>query len=124
MAFQRLHKPRRNGGSTKPQISIGSSDSNRQAWLSINTPARKALGEPVSVRLEYDPDEYLLRIVGAPLDDPDAYGITKNTGRISVTGIMRELGIDVTTTRTYDVKQDTKFSLIIDIGDTPTAGTA
>ncbi|WP_152353286.1 hypothetical protein [Brachybacterium subflavum] len=122
MAFRKLQKPARSGGSPLPQITIGATGSNRQSFLALNAAARKALGHPAAVYLEWDPDEYLLRIVASSPEDPAAYTLTKSTGRISVTGIMRELGIDTRTTRTVPVKPQGRVAVIADLSELPAAG--
>ena len=93
MAFIKQQKPARTGGSAAPMITIGRSGAGKTTYLALNTAARKALGDPVAVYLEWDADAFLLRLVASSPEDPAAYTITKGTGRLSVTAIMRELGL-------------------------------
>lgn len=124
MAFKKLSKPTRSGGSPIPMITIGTSDQNRQTYLSLNTAARKALGDPAAVFLEWDDEDYLLRIVASSPDDPASYSIAKGTGRISVTRIMRELGLTpADRAYTTPAKPHGRLALIASVADMHTTGT-
>lgn len=124
MAFKKLPKPTRSSGSPTPMITIGTSDRNRQTYLSLNTAARRALGDPTAVYLEWDDEEYLLRIVASSPDDPAAYVITKASGRISVTRIMRELGLTPAGhAYTTPAKPHGRLALIGSVADMHTTGT-
>ena len=60
--------------------------------IELTVAAHRALGEPVAVTVDVDPDEYLLRIRAAA---PDArYAIpVRDRRRIAATGILHRLGI-------------------------------
>lgn len=121
MAFQKLTRPRRSTATTTPAITIGSTQNGRQTYLSINTAARRALGDPAAVTLEWDPDAYILRLVAAASDEADSYRITDKSGRISVTGVMRDLGIDCTRTTPMQAKPSGRCAITADLSGMPAA---
>lgn len=127
MSFRKLAKPRRHTGTHIPQLTIGMSgkpDGSGQAYLALNSAARKVMGDPVAVILEWDEDDYQMRIVASSPEDPDSYRIIKGTGRISVTGILRELGIDATERRTLPVTPQGRIAVLADLSELPAARTA
>lgn len=115
MAFRKLPKPKRSTGTTTPTVTIGLTGNARQAYLGLNTAARKALGDPAAIHLEWDGDRMLMRIVVSSLEDPAAYKITKQNGRISVTGVLRELDLTPVETTVIPAKKDTRVSLVVDL---------
>lgn len=124
MAFNRLRKPARRGGSPVPMITIGTSDANRQTYLALNSAARKALGDPAALVLEFDPDELLLRVVVSSPEDPDSYAITKANGRVSVTRIMRDLDLTPVEAQTLPATKSGRTGLIVDVSQMRTGSTA
>lgn len=119
--FKPLAKPSRRGGSAAPMITIGHADRNRQTYLSLNTAARIAIGEPAALSLAWDADRYLLLVSAASPTDVDAYGITKSTGRISVTRIMRDLGLTPAEAHTMPARKHGSTGLVIDVSGIKTA---
>lgn len=123
MAFKRLHKPRTRVGDQPATITIGSTHSrpgaSRQVYLSISGKARQMLGDPAAIALEWDPDEWLLRIVAASPDDPDAYRLGK-TPRIGITGIARELGWMWDIAATIPVKPQGRTAVLADLSQVRT----
>ena len=130
MAFRKLQKPKRSTASATPAITIGLTGNARQAYMSLNAAARKALGDPAAIHLEWDDDRMLMRIVSSSPEDPAAYKITARTGRISVTGVLRELDLTPVETTTIPAVKDTRVSLVVDLTDmasatvSPTRGAA
>lgn len=123
MAFQDLDKPGR-VTATAPTISLGRSGrENEQTYLSLNAGAIRALGEPAAVRLAWDPDRAHLAVIIASPEDPRAYKIAAKTSRISVTQIMRQLGINVTDTKRFTTRPHGRTGLVIDLSSMPTAST-
>lgn len=121
--FQPLAKPSRHGGSTTPMITIGHADGNRQTYLSLNTAARTSIGDPAAVTLAWDADKYLMLVTAASPDDVDAYHMGKNTGRISVTRIMRDLGLTPAEAHTMPARKHGSTGLVIDVSGIRTAST-
>lgn len=121
MAFRKLSKPKRSTGTTTPTVTIGLTGNARQAYLGLNSAARKALGDPVAIYLEWDDDRMLMRIVVSSPEDPAAYKITKQNGRISVTGVLRELDLTPVETTTIPATKDTRVSLVVDLTDMASA---
>lgn len=121
MSFVPLSKPSRRGGSAAPMITIGHADQNRQTYLSLNTAARIAIGEPAALSLAWDADRYLLLVSAASPTDVDAYGITKSTGRISVTRIMRDLGLTPAEAHTMPARKHGSTGLVVDVSGIKTA---
>lgn len=119
--FKPLAKPSRRGGSAAPMITIGHADRNRQTYLSLNTAARIAIGEPAALSLAWDADRYLLLVSAASPTDVDAYGITKSTGRISVTRIMRDLGLTPAEAHTMPARKHGSTGLVVDVSGIKTA---
>lgn len=119
--FKPLAKPSRRGGSAAPMITIGHADRNRQTYLSLNTAARIAIGEPTALALAWDADRYLLLVSAASPTDVDAYGITKSTGRISVTRIMRDLGLTPAEAHTMPARKHGSTGLVVDVSGIKTA---
>lgn len=115
MSFQPLKKPTRRGGSRSPMITIGHADGNKQTYLSLNTAARRAIGEPAAVALAWDAEKFLLLVSAASPDDVDAYPLTKATGRISVTQIMRDLGLTPAEAHTMPARKHGATGLVIDV---------
>lgn len=118
MAFKKLNRPRRKAGISTPLATLGPASHNT-SYLALNSAAADALGRPAAVYLEWDDEEYLLRLVACSPDTPDSYPLSKS-GRFSVTGVMRQLGIDTSQSRPYPVRRDTRLSLIIDLSEAPT----
>lgn len=121
MSFTPLKKPSRRGGSTSPMITIGHADRNRQTYLSLNTAARRAIGEPTAVTLAWDPENLLLLVSAASPDDVDAYTLTKSTGRISVTPIMRDLGLTPAEAHTMPARKHSATGVVVDVSGIRTA---
>lgn len=121
MSFTPLAKPARRGGSASPMITIGHADQNRQTYLSLNTAARSAIGGPAALSLAWDADQYLLLVSAASPDDVDAYSITKSTGRISVTRIMRDLGLTPAEAHTMPARKHGATGLVVDVSGIRTA---
>lgn len=121
MAFTALKKPARRGGSTAPMITIGHADQNRQTYLSLNTAARAAIGDPVALTLAWDKENLLLLVSSASPDDVDAYSMVKSTGRISVTRIMRDLGLTPAEAHTMPARKHGRTGLVIDVSGIRTA---
>lgn len=121
MAFRKLPKPKRSTGTTTPSITLGLTGSNRQAYMSLNAAARKALGDPAAIHLEWDDDRMLMRLVSSSPEDPAAYKITARTGRISVTGVLRELDLTPVETTVIPATKDTRVSLVVDLTDMASA---
>ena len=117
MAFRKLQKPKRSTGTTTPTVTIGLTGSGRQAYLALNSACRRALGDPAAIHLEWDDDQMLMRIVVSSPEDPAAYKITKQNGRISVTGVLRELDLTPVETTVIPAKKDTRVSLVVDLTD-------
>ena len=115
MSFTPLKKPARRGGSSAPMITIGHADQNKQTYLSLNTAARAALGGPAALTLAWDADQYLLLVSAASPEDIDAYSITKSTGRISVTRIMRDLGLTPQDAHTMPARKHGSTGLVVDV---------
>lgn len=122
MAFKKLRRPGRSHASPI-SISIGTSSNTRQTWLSLSKGAHRALGEPAAIHLEWDDEDCLLRVVASSPDDRDAYPITKSNLRVSVTGIVREMGWDATTTRAFPGRRESRTSIIADLSDMPMSRT-
>lgn len=122
MSFRKLAKPTRTTAGTQPYITLAvTTTSNRQVYLALNTAARRALGDPAAVHFEFDDDKFLLRVVASNPEDPAAYAIPK-TGRVSVTGMIRDLGVNVTTTTRIHARPAGRLALIADLSDMPAAG--
>lgn len=121
MAFRKLPKPKRSTGTTTPTVTIGLTGSARQTYMGLNSAARNALGDPAAIHLEWDGDRMLMRIVVSSLEDPAAYKITKQNGRISVTGVLRELDLTPVETTVIPAKKDTRVSLVVDLTDMASA---
>ena len=121
MAFRKLQKPKRSTGTTTPAITIGFTGSGKQAYMSLNAAARNALGDPAAIHLEWDDDRMLMRLVSSSPEDPAAYKITARTGRISVTGVLRELDLIPVETTTIPAVKDTRVSLVVDLTDMASA---
>lgn len=123
MAFQDLAKPGRVTATT-PTISLGRAGrDSEQTYLSLNAGALRALGDPVAIRLAWDAEEAHLAVIICSPDDPRAYKLTAGTGRISVTAILRQLGIEVAETRRFQARPHGRTGLVIDLSDMPTAAT-
>lgn len=120
MAFKKLHRPGRARASAIV-ITIGMSSQNRQTYLSLSKGAHRAMGEPVAVHLEWDDEECLLRVVASSPEDPAAYKLTPSSLRISVTGIVREMGWDASETRAFPGRRDSRLSVVADLSDMPVA---
>ncbi|MCT1430593.1 hypothetical protein M3G50_07480 [Brachybacterium muris] len=121
MSFRKLLKPKRSTGTTTPTVTIGLTGNARQVYMGLNSAARKALGDPAAIHLEWDGDRMLMRIVVSSLEDPAAYKITKQNGRISVTGVLRELDLIPVETITIPATKDTRVSLVVDLTDMASA---
>lgn len=116
MSFVPLSKPSHRGGGS-PMITIGHAQQNRQTYLSLNSAARRALGEPAALALAWDAENFLLLVTAASPDDVDAYRITKSTGRISVTRIMRDLGLTPQAATTMPARRHGSTGLVIDVSE-------
>ena len=122
MAFADLDKPGRII-SGAPMISLGQSGrAAGQTYLSLNSAALRALGEPAAIRLAWDADQAHLAVIICSPDDPRSYTLTSN-GRASVTQIMRKLGISVTETTRHPARPHGRTGLVIDMSELPTAST-
>lgn len=121
MSFTPLKKPARRGGSASPMITVGHADQNRQTYLSLNSAARISIGEPAALALAWDADQFLLLVSAASPEDVDAYSITKSTGRISVTRIMRDLGLTPAEAHTMPARKHGSTGLVIDVSGIRTA---
>lgn len=121
MAFTPLRKPSRRGGSPVPMITIGRADQNRQTYLSLNTAARRTLGDPAAITLAWDPENLLLLVTVASPDDVDSYALGSTTGRASVTAIMRDLGLTPAEAHTMPARKHGKTGLVVDVSGIKTA---
>lgn len=121
MAFTALRKPSRRGGSAAPMITIGHADQNRQTYLSLNSAARRAIGDPTAVTLAWDAENLLLLVSAASPDDVDSYRVTGNTGRISCTQIMRDLGLTPAEAHTMPATRHGKTGVFVDVSEMKTA---
>lgn len=119
--FKPLAKPTRRGGSVAPMITIGTSVQNRQTYLALNSAARRSLGDPVAVTLAWDADKFLLLVTGESPDNPDSYTVTKANGRISVTRIMRDLGLTPDGAHTMPARKHGARGLVVDVSEMRTA---
>ena len=124
MAFRKLPKVITRVGDLPATITIGCNKNtrghSRTAYLAISGKARRMLGDPAAIVLEWDEDAWLLRIRVAAVDDPDAYGIGK-TPRIGITPIARELGWMWGIPVTVEVTQETRISIIADLSEVRTS---
>lgn len=121
MTFIPLQKPSRRAGSVAPMITIGHADKNRQTYLALNAAARRALGDPKALTLAWDAEKYLLLVSVASPGDPDSYGITESSGRISVTAIMRDLGLTPAEAHAMPARKHGKTGLVVDVSGIKTA---
>lgn len=121
MAFVRLRKVVGRTSTTAPCITIGESNANRQAYIAFNQAARKALGDPVAVVIDWDAENRQIRFTVASPEDPDAHRIAKAHGRISVTRELRALRINATETRRFPVVGSTRTSITADLKTAPAA---
>lgn len=121
MAFRKLDKPGRATPTQAPQITIARNSGTHQVYLSLNKAARASLGDPAAVHFEWDDEACLLRIVASSPDDPAAYRLGRH-GRVTVTGMIRDLGLHIGKTMQIPARRDTRVSTIADLSDVPVAG--
>lgn len=125
MAFQRLRKTSDRFGDQPATITIGSSSTraakSRQVYLSLSAKTRKMLGDPAAFVLDFDPDEWLLRITAAPSDDPDALLMGKSP-RVGITTMARQIGFVWDVPVTVEVRAMGRLSVVGDFSEvrTPT----
>lgn len=115
MSFVPLSKPARRAGAGSPMITIGHAQKNRQTYLALNSAARHVIGDPRAVTLAWDEANYLLLVTAANPDDPDAYLITESSGRCSVTGIMRQLGLTPQEAHAMPARRHGTTGLVVDV---------
>lgn len=122
MAFRKLEKPRKTTASHQPMISIARAAGNSQIYMSINQTARKLLGDPAAVVFMWDDEACILRITASSPEDPASYKLGNAHPRISITGVMRELGITVHDTTRIPVTRAGRLAVDADLSDMPTTG--
>ena len=113
--FKPLAKPARRSGAGTPTITIGHAQKNRQTYLALNSAARQAIGDPRAVTLAWDQSTYQMLITPATPSNPDAYLITESSGRCSVTGIMRQLGLTPEEAHSMPARKHGTTGLVIDV---------
>lgn len=65
------------GGASQPTIGV-----DKRGFITLSTAAHRLLGEPAAVVIEWDPDEYLIRLTGASPDNRNAFKTGgKNTAK-------------------------------------------
>ncbi|QCR53235.1 hypothetical protein C1N80_06320 [Brachybacterium sp. SGAir0954] len=121
MAFQKMPKTHQKAPSAGPQITLSAHKTNGATKLVLSRALVEMLGEPVAIYFEWDPEDFLLRIVSSSPDDPAAYVIPKNR-YVSVTGLFRQLGVKVTDTVRIPVEKQGRLAGIADLSDLPAAG--
>lgn len=76
---------------------------------------------PANFRASQEADEQaLLRIVASSQDDPASYALSEH-GRVSVTGMLRELGLRVTETTRIPVQPVSRLAIQADLSMLTTA---
>ena len=121
MAFQKMFKTNQKTPTAGPQITLSAHKTNGSTKLAMSRALVDMLGQPVAIHFEWDPDEYLLRIVASSPDDPAAYVIPKNSA-LAVTGLFRQLGVKVTETTRIPVEKQGRLAGIADLSGLPAAG--
>lgn len=121
MAFQKMPKTYTKSPTAGPQITLSCHPTHRSIKLALSKALVEMLGSPAAVHFEWDADECLLRIVASSPDDPAAYKVTKN-GYLSVTGLFRQLGVQVRETVRIPVEKQGRLAGIADLSDLPAAG--
>ena len=122
MAFVKLQKTHQKAPTAGPQITLSAHKVNGTTKLAMSRALVEMLGDPAAIHFEWDPDQYLLRIVASSPDDPAAYRVPKNR-YIAVTGVFRQLGIRVGETVRIPVEKQGRLAGVADLSDLPAAGT-
>lgn len=120
MAFKKLSRSTRKPSLQGPRLTLSTS-SNGSTYLALNSAAKQAMGDPVAVALFWDDEECLLRIAACSSEDPDSFAVTKHA-RLSVTGVVRDMGLSITETVRVAAKSDTRTSLLADLSELPASG--
>lgn len=124
MAFQRLPRTTKRLGDQPATITIGSSaptrnGQSRQMYLFLSVKTRQMLGEPAAIFLDWDPEEWKLRVSVAPKDAEDAYPTSK-TNRIGITTAAREAGLLWDVPVTVKVKPQGRTAVVGDFSQVRT----
>lgn len=120
MAFKKLSRSTRKPSLQGPRLTLSTS-SNGSTYLALNSAAKQAMGDPVAVALFWDDEECLLRIAACSPEDPDSFAVGKHA-RLSVTSVVRDMGLSITETVRVAAKADTRTSLLADLSELPAAG--
>lgn len=120
MSFRKLAKPGRTVAPTVPSITLAPA-SHSSTYLALNRAAQMALAGGVKyIHFEYDDEKALLRIVASSPDDPASYALSGH-GRVSVTGMLRDLGLRVTEATCIPVQPVSRLAIQADLSVLTTA---
>lgn len=120
MSFRKLAKPRRTVAPTVPSITLAPA-SKSTTYMALNRAAQTALaGGAKHIHFEYEDETALLRIVASSPDDPASYALSGH-GRVSVTGMLRDLGLRVTEATRIPVTAVSRLAVEADLSVLTTA---
>ena len=86
--------------------------------LSLSSAAHRAIGEPRAISFEWDDDDALLRISAASPDSPESSPLAQGLrSRCTVTTLLASLGVQVSDTTRFPVKQDGPLAIIADLSE-------
>lgn len=122
MAFQKLQKAQtlRGVAALGPQLTIA-----KAGTIGISLAAWRALGEPAAIHLEWDPEEYLLRVVASSPDDPAAYELAQKRLKFGAQALLRQLGLNYGTgTHRFPLTPTGRIALTADLTPMPRTATS
>lgn len=101
-----------------PFVTIATSGGGRVREMTLTAETLRNIGEPRAVAFEWDDEDALLRISAASPESPEASPLGKSlTARVTVTALLRQLGVTVESTTRFPVTQDGPLAVIADLSE-------
>lgn len=119
MGFQTFIRPTASNAGTTSRPTIGV---DKRGFITISTTAHRLLGEPAAVTVEWDPDEYLIRLTGAAPDDLGAFktGGKSTAKRFLGTSFLAHAGLGIPAKgMRFPAERHGTRSIIADLSDLP-----
>lgn len=119
MPFQTFVRPAVNPAGRTSQPTIGV---DRKGFITISKAAHAMIGDPAAVIIEWDPDQYLIRLTAASPDDPNAFrtGGKNPSKRFMATRFLDYAGLGIPAQgMTFTARKQGTRALVADLSDMP-----
>lgn len=119
MSFQTFVRPQTNpaGRTSHPTIGV-----DRKGFITISKAAHAQIGDPAAVIVEWDPENYLIRLTAASPEDPNAFrtGGKNPSKRFAATKFLDYAGLGIPVKGlTFAARKQGSRSLVADLSDMP-----